>query len=103
MNGESTTITYEKVRTDANTIKECASTMNNIFSDFGTSMNRVGADDVFAGDASETLGQRFASLKEKFDTYVRLVNDFANMILGASEATAATEQSLATDANNLAN
>ena len=103
MNGESTTITYEKVRTDANTIKECASTMSNIFSDFGASMSKAGAEDVFVGDASEALGQRFAALKEKFDTYVRLVNDFANIITGASETTAATEQSLATEANKLAN
>ena len=98
-----TTITYEKVRSDANTIKECSSTMKNIFDDFGTSMNKVGAEDVFAGDASESLGQRFNSLKGKFDNYVRLVNDFANMILGASEATAATEQALAAEADKLAN
>ena len=99
----STTITYEQVRSDANTIKECSSTMSNIFEDFGASMNKVGADDVFAGDASETLGQRFTSLKSKFDNYVRLVNDFANMILSASDATASTEQALANEADNLAN
>ena len=99
----STSITYEKVRSDANTIKECSSTMNNIFEDFGSSMNRVGAGDVFAGDASESLGSRFNSLKSKFDTYVRLVNDFADSILSASEQTAATEQALASEADNLAN
>ena len=102
MDGTSTTITYEKVRSDANTIKECSSTMKNIYEEFGTSMNKVGADDVFAGDASESLGQRFTSLKGKFDSYVKLVNDFANMILSASEATAATEQALASEAENLA-
>ena len=102
MNETSTNITYEKVRSDANTIKECSSTMSNIFEDFGASMNRVGAGDVFAGDASESLASRFNSLKGKFDTYVRLVNDFANTILSASEQTAATEQALAGEADNLA-
>ena len=103
MDGTSTNITYEKVRSDANTIKECSSTMNNIFEDFGASMNRVGAGDVYAGDASETLQSRFNSLKAKFDTYVRLVNEFANTILSASEATAATEQALTSEAEDLAN
>ena len=103
MNDMSTAITYERVRTDAKTIKECASVMSGIFEDFGNSMNRVGAEDVYAGDASETLGQRFNSLKGKFDSYVRLVNEFADTILGASEQTAATERELAAQADNLAN
>ena len=103
MDGNSTSITYEKVRSDANTIKECASTMKNIFEEFDSSMTKVGADDVYAGDASETLRQRFTSLKGRFDSFVGLVNDFANMILGASEATAATEQALASEAENLSN
>ena len=103
MNESSTTITYERVRTDANTIKECASVMSKIFEEFGTSMNRVGAEDVYAGDASETLGQKFASLKGKFDSYIKLVNQFADTITSASSATAATEQALANQAENLSN
>ena len=77
--------------------------MNNIFNDFGTSMNKVGAEDVFVGDASESLGSRFSSLKTKFDDYVNLVNEFANMILGAADATQHTEQKLAAEADKLAN
>ena len=101
MNETGTAITYERVRSDAKVIKSCASTMNKIFEDFGSSMNRVGADDVYAGDASETLGQRFASLKGKFDSYIRLVNEFADTILGATEQTAATERELSAQAENL--
>ena len=101
MNDMSTAITYERVRADAKTIKECASVMSGIFEDFGSSMNSVGA--VFVGDASEILGQRFDSLKGKFDSYVRLVNKFADTILSASEQTAATERELAAQADNLAN
>lgn len=101
MNETGTAITYERVRTDANTIKECASVMSGIFEEFGKSMNRVGAEDVYAGDASETLGQRFNTLKGKFDTYVKLVNEFADTILSASEQTAATERELAAQADSL--
>ena len=67
MDGQSTNITYERVRSGANTISECAKSMQNIFSDFGASMKRVGAEDVFVGDASESLGNRFNSLKTTFD------------------------------------
>lgn len=102
MNENSTTITYDRVRNGAHTIQDCATTMNNIFEDFGASMNRVGAEDVFVGDASESLGARFNSLKTKFDDYVALVNEFANMILGAADATQHTEQKLASEAEELA-
>lgn len=98
----STDITYEQVRTDANTIKECASTMKNIFDDFSNSITKIGAEDVFAGDASESLKTRFDSLKGRFDDYVKLVNTFADKILHASESTAATEQALAGEADKLA-
>ena len=104
MAGETTTsITFERVRSDANTIKDCASIMSNIFDEFESSMNRVGAEDVFYGDASTSLGNRFKSLKGKFDTYIKLVNDFANTILAASESTAATDQAIAGHADDLAN
>ncbi len=102
MNNAGTTITYERVRDDANKLKECARIMNGIFEDFGSSMNRVGAEDVYAGDASETLGQKFNTLKTKFDSYIRLVNEFAGMITSASEQTEQTERELAAQADELA-
>jgi len=97
-----TTITYEKVRQDANVIRNCATVMRNIFEDFGTSMNAVGADDVFAGNASESLGSRFASLKTKFDSYVQTVETFASMITSAASATEATEQAIKSETDSLA-
>lgn len=103
MNETSTSITYEQVRNDATTIQECAKTMENIFESFGQSMKNVGAEDVFVGDASESLGARFNQLKTRFDSYVALVNDFSNMILGAAEATEHTEKELAQQADTLAN
>ena len=101
MNETSTSITYERVRSGANTIKECANTMRGIFEDFGASINRVGADDAFVGDASETLGARFNSLKTNFDTYVNMVETFSNSILGAAEATERTDKQIDTAAQSL--
>ena len=101
MNENSTNITYDRVRSDANTIQECAKTMQNIFESFGGSMKRVGAEDVFVGDASESLGARFNSLKTKFDSYVQLVNEFSSMILGAAASTEQTEKALAANADEL--
>ena len=98
----STIITYEKVRDDANVIMECANVMKTIFEDFGASMVSVGAEDVFVGNASESLGQRFASLKTKFDSYTQMVESFSRQILSASSNTEQTEQRLAADADNLA-
>lgn len=98
----STQITYEKVRSDAEKIKECSAVMENIFGDFERTMKSVGAPDVFAGDASESLETRFAGLKTKFNDYVKLVDEFAAMITAASEATETTEKSIENDASTLA-
>lgn len=101
MNGESTNITFAQVQSGAKTIQDCAKTMQNIFDSFNSSMKRVGADDVFAGDASETLGNRYNQLKTKFDNYVKLVEEFSAMLTGAAEATAQTDKKLASDAERL--
>ena len=103
MQENSTSITYDRVESDANTITECASTMNNIFSDFEAAMNRLGGGDALVGDAGESLFSRFNNLKTKFDEYITLVNDFADLIRSASQKTAATEQALASQADELAN
>lgn len=102
MSDLSTDITYERVRTGAQTMQECARNMDNIFQDFSSSMNRVGADDVSIGEHRDTLRARYDSLKTKFDDYVNLVNQFANMILGAASQTEHTEKKLADAANTLA-
>ena len=101
MNG-STQITYERVRSDANTVRECANTMQNIFDAFEGTMRKVGSSDVFVGDASESLEARFAKLKTRFNDYVKLVDQFSTMILSAASATEQTEKTLANDTNSLA-
>ena len=98
----STVITYEKVRQDADTVRECSRVMQNIFNDFGASMNRLGADDVFAGNASQSLGARFASLKTKFDSYVATIERFSNLISNAASQTEQTENAINRATDNLA-
>ena len=102
MNDSSANITYDRVRSGAQTMQECSRTMDGIFQEFNDSMNRVGAADVYVGDAKETLGARFNSLKTKFDDYISLVNQFATMILGAAASTEKTEAALASAADELA-
>jgi uncharacterized protein YukE len=101
MNEQNTNITYQQVYNGARTIQDCAKTMQNIFESFNSSMKRVGADDVFVGDASETLGTRYNSLKTKFDNYIKLVDEFASKLTGAADATAQTEKQLEDAASKL--
>ena len=98
----STLITYEKVRQDANIIKECSKVMRNIFDDFNSTMNQVGADDVFLGNASETLKSSFNSLKGRFDSYTATIEKFSNMIASAAQSTEQTEKNIAAAAEDLA-
>ena len=101
MNG-STQIAYEKVRSDVDTIKQCANTMKNIFNDFNGSMEKVGSSDSFAGKASDALRAKYSSLKSKFEDYVNLVNYFGDIVLSAAAATEATEKKIEEEAGNLA-
>lgn len=98
----STNITYERVRDNANTIRDCSSKMHGIFDDFNQTMNQIGADDVFQGQASEALKGRFNSLKGKFESYTQKVNEFADMIYSAAASTEHTEKNIAGQADNLA-
>ena len=101
VNDSSANITYENVRNGASKIQNCAKIMDGIFQDFNSSMNRVGAPDVYLGDANETLSARYNSLKTSFDEYKQLVEQFSQMILGAASSTEATENRLASAAEEL--
>lgn len=94
MSDLTTSITYEEVLADAETIKECSKVMEGIFDDFSLTMRQIAADDVFAGTASEALEQKFGVLKNRLSSYTRTVESFANTITSASDSTQRTEQSL---------
>lgn len=102
MDNGATSITYEETRADANTVKGCANEMDRIFKDFEATMQRVGGDDAFVGDANESLQGRFAKLKTRFDSYVRTVDEFHQLIMSASEAEETTERTLSQEAEALA-
>ena len=101
MNNNSTLISYEAVRGEAQKIKSSAATMKNILDDFNSTMNQVIAPDVFEGNASQSFQESYQRLRSKFDAYTQTVEHFANTILGAASATEQTEKSLANEASNL--
>ena len=96
-----TKITYGKVVQDAQNIKENAAKMKNILEDFTKTMNEVGGEDVFEGQARDTLSTSFSTIKNKFDAYTSAVERFSNMISSAAESTEQTEKSISTDAEKL--
>lgn len=101
LTNNSTNISYDKVDQNVDTIKTCSTNMGRIFEDFGTSMRELGADNVFYGDASTSLSERFNVLKSKFDEYTLTVTEFANTIKTAKDNTQHTEQGLQASAENL--
>ena len=100
---DKTQITYEQVRSGANTIKDCSTNLRGIFNDFEGSMKNVASPDVFEGDASETAEEKFNKLKTRFNDFTDLVNEFSETLLGAAEATEKTERNINQDASGLAN
>lgn len=92
-----TNITYEEVRQDAQDIKDIANSMKNIFDDFISTMGSVYVDDVLSGEASESLETKFSSLKGRLAAYTKTVEDFSATILGAADKTESTEKSLVAD------
>lgn len=97
----STNITYERVRENANSIMENSKKMNTIFEEFNSIMNNIGQEDVFQGVASEAQKAKFNSLKGKFDDYTAKVQQFSAMISHAASQTEATEKSIQKVADEL--
>ena len=101
IDGQSTSIDYNKARQAAETITSCSNTMATIFEEFGAELQAVGADDVFAGDASASLGERYRVLKTKFDSYTNKVREFSQAISSATDATQGMENKLENEADSL--
>lgn len=97
----STAITYEEARRTAEELRTCANQMRGIFTDFENTMHQTGTEDVFFGQASEALRNRFSNLKKRFETFTRTVDLFSNMISSATSAEEATEHAIEKDADNL--
>ncbi len=98
---DNTLITYEEVRNDAKEIKNCAQSMNTIFDDFITTMNSVLTYDNYAGEASETLENKFNQLKTKLNNYTETVKSFSDTILNSANETERTENIIKDNASVL--
>lgn len=99
--GDSTRIKYEKVEEAVDNIKKDSQSMDDIFGDFRKSMDNIYQDDVFEGNASESLHAKFDELKTKFDSYVELVNEFSETIDKAKTSTEETEKRIQQKAEDL--
>lgn len=86
-----TKISYERVKEDAATIKNCAGTMESIFEDVKKTMLFLNNNEALVGRAGDAMFQRFNALKSKFDSYTKAVERFANLIYSAEESTRQTE------------
>ena len=100
-NVNSTIIEYEKVRQNAQTIKDCGKTLGNIFTDFNNLMTTIKAQEVLEGKAGDALDTSYQTLKRRFETYTSTVESFANMILNATASTESTEKAIASEMSNL--
>ena len=100
-NGQTTYLSYPEAKAHVEEIESCKEAMRGIFNDFGDQMKIAGGEDVFYGDASESFQSRYNSLKQRFDSYCDLVQQFANNVNGASEQTAYTERELAARSEEL--
>ena len=101
INNGSTAITYEEARRTADEIRNCATQMRGIFEDFENTMRQTGTDDVFFGQASEAVSNKFSQLKRRFESFTATVEMFSNMISSATSAEESTEKSIEKDAENL--
>ena len=87
-------IEYQEVRNTAESLKESSAKMRGMFDDFDTSMKTMANEDVFVGQASDALKQKFNALKPKFEDYVQLVNEFAGMMIMAADKSEESERTI---------
>ena len=98
---DSTQITYEEVRADANIIQDKCNQMKSMFDEFTSIIKVVLSEDAFIGSAQQALEQKYNKLKPKFDEYVNLVNDFVSVINTSADIEEATEKELASDTEGI--
>ena len=97
-----TDIEHGSVKNSINTIDNCSKKMGAIFEDFRATMGRVYEDDTFSGNASNSLQDKFAELKSKFDDYTDAVERFAKAVEVARASAEATENAIQAEADDLA-
>ena len=101
-NNVSTNITFISVRDKASNIKNCSTSMDYLFNEFGNLVRDLIGKGAFVGSAADAFEDKFNTLKGKFDSYIRTVDEFSNTISSAANATEATQKSLESAAQDLA-
>lgn len=97
-----TDIEHGSVKRSIEKIEANSKTMGQEFADFRTAMSKVYSEENFAGNASDSLQEKFDELQKKFDSYNDAVTRFAKVVEAARASTEATEQEIQNDAGNLA-
>ena len=99
--GDSTNIEYGSVEQKVQKIENDSDKIGEIFDSFTDSMSEVYKPDNFSGEASDELQEKFKRLKENFNAYRELVDQFATAIRTAKDQTQGTEKDIQNDASNL--
>ena len=102
-NNVSTNITFSSVRDKAATIKSCSVTMDNMFTEFGNLVRDLIGKGAFVGSAADAFEDKFNTLKGRFDSYIRTVDEFSNIISSAASSTEETQKALESATQDLAN
>ena len=97
-----TTISYERVKENANTIRNCSKTMSKIFDDVENTMKSLNSNDALVGRAGDALLAKFNSLRGRFSSYTNAVERFSNLIYHAESETERTEREIERASDELA-
>ena len=101
-NNVSTNITFSSVRDKAATVKNCSTTMDSLLNEFGNLVRDLIGKGAFVGSAADAFEDKFNTLKGRFDSYIRTVDEFSNIISSAASSTEATQKTLESAAQDLA-
>jgi len=66
--------------------------MEGLFTDFTNEMSIIYQEENFSGDASDSLQEKFNTLKKKFDGYKGAVERFSKVIEAAKQSAYQTEK-----------
>ncbi len=95
-----TSIKFSSVETAVNELTTGRSNMESTLDEFANIIRTLIANGDLVGSAADSFEQSFEELKkQKFDAYISLVQEFADVISKAGQATQATAQALDAAAN----
>lgn len=95
-----TSIKFSSVETAVNELTTGRNNMESTLDEFANIIRTLIANGDLVGSAANSFEQSFEELKKKyFESYISLVQDFADVISKAGQATQATAQALEADAN----